>query len=355
MTIPTQEDVPAAIDRVDAAGAGGDDGWASRVALTMLLDDVAERRVVEALDEVAAQVEASGESARELFGDPDAWVAERRSRWRETGVEHTASGRSSVKDLIGETLFIAAMYSALFVVYLLITWSWGETLSLSLLLAPVVLAVVSRAMVGAFTTVRAAASHVLGVVAAVLTLAAGTAMTVGMFAAANGVLIGVPAVLGILGVGVGCAVLGTAVVVFRPERPARPDSSAPEDEDAWARALGAALRERGDISDARVTEIVAETRAHARDAGTTPAEEFGAPRAYAARFPGSRRVAGRRKAWLSTSLVGLVLVYLIASAIDGTMSLWGIAWLVAAMALAAYEWRSVRRGARPARPGDGSS
>lgn len=348
MTIPTQEDVPAAIDRVDAADAGGEDGWASRAAFTMLLEDVSERRVVEALDEVAAQVEASGESARELFGDPDAWVAERRSRWREAGEEHITSSRSSVKDLMGETLVIAAMYSGLFIVYFLlrslVTWTWGEPLSLSLLLAPLVLAVVSRAMHGAFIAVRAAFSHVLGVLAAVLTLAAGVAVAVGVFLLAQGIMIGDSALLGMLGTGVGCAVLGAAVVALWPERPARTDGAAPRDDDDWARALAVALRERGDMTDAHVAELVAEARVHGRDAGTTLAEEFGAPRAYAARFPGSRRVPGRRKAWLSTGLVALVLIYVVASAIDGTTSPWGIAWLVVAAALAVSEWRSVRRG-----------
>ena len=77
------EDVASAIDRVDEAG---DDSWASRAAMTLLLDDVAAYRVVEALDEVAAQVAASGEprassSATRTPGRPDAAPPGARTGW----------------------------------------------------------------------------------------------------------------------------------------------------------------------------------------------------------------------------------------------------------------------------------
>lgn len=349
------EDVASAIDRVDEAGG---DSWASRAAMALLLDDVAADRVVEALDEVAAQVTASGESPRELFGDPDAWAAERRSAWREDGVEHLESPRTSWIDAVGETLIITTMYSGLFLLYLLLTWSWGKPLSLSMLLAPVALAIVSRSVHGAFSTVRARRSHTLGVLAAALTLALGVALTVGMFALTNDITVGGSALLGMLGMAVGSAILGAAVALLAPDRPARsarparparssrsarPADAAPRAESEWSAALGAALRERGDMTDARVREIVAEAQAHARDAGASPEVEFGAPRTYADRFRGSGAVSGRRSAWFSTGLVLLVLVYNIATVLDGDPSIWGIVWLLLVMAFSAAQWRAARR------------
>lgn len=337
------EDVASAIERVDAAG---EDGWGGRAAMTMLLDDVAAHRVVEALDEVAAQVEESGESARELFGDPDAWAAGRRSAWREDGVEHLESSRTSWIDALGEMLVITTMYSGLFLLYLLLTWSWGEPLSLSMLLAPVALAVVSWSVHAAFTSVRARRSHGLGVLAAALTLALGVVLTVGMFALTNGITAAGSAMLGMLGLGVGAALLGAAVVMLAPDRSARSARAAddaPRDEADWSAELGAALRERGDMTDAQVREIVAEARAHARDAGTSPEVEFGAPRAYAARFSGSVAVRGRRAAWFSTGLVLPVLIYNVATVPDGGPSVWGVVWLLLVVVFAAAQWRAVRR------------
>lgn len=340
------EDIASAIDRVDEAG---DDSWASRAAMTLLLDGVAADRVVEALDEVAVQVAASGESPRELFGDPDAWAAGRRSAWREDGVGHLERPRTRWIDALGETLIIATMYSGLFLLYLLLTWSWGKSLSLSMLLAPVALAIVSRSVHGAFTTVRARRSHAVGVLAAALTLMLGVVLTVGMFALTNDVTAGGSAMLGMLGMGAGSAVLGAVVVMLaldrsaRTVRPLRPADVTLRDEAEWSVALGAALRERGDMTDARVREIVAEAQAHARDAGISPDIEFGAPRAYADRFRGSSAVSGRRSAWLSTGLVLLVLVYNVATVLDGDPSVWGIVWLLLVMAFAAAQWRAVRR------------
>lgn len=353
------EDVAAAIERVeaacigssgstggsdhpDAAHDGDGDGWAHRVAFTMLLDDVAETRAVEALDEVASQVEASGEGPRELFGDPDHWVAERRARWREAGKEHVVRPRPSPLDLLGESLFAVAIISGLFLVYLLVTWSWGEPVSLGMLLFPVVIGLLGRVVQLVYTEARVSRSQSLGVLAAVGTTAVGVAATFGVIVLTRDTTLGGPGALWLLGLAVVCAGLGLVLAMLVRERPARP-ASAPQDPEEWFDALARALREREDVSDARVKEIVAESREHAHQAGTLPQDEFGSPGAYAARFPGSRRLTARRKAWFATALAGLVLVYDIASLADGTPSIWGLLWLVLMVVLAVVEWRAVRR------------
>ena len=214
------------------------------------------------------------------------------------------------------------------------------------------LAIVSRSVHGAFTAVRARRSHALGVLAAALTLTLGVALTVGMFALTDGITAGSSAMLGMLGMTVGSAILGAALALLAPDRPARtarparraPSAdTAPQDEHEWSDALGTALRERGDMTDGQVREMVAEAQAHARDAGTSPEVEFGPPRAYADRFRGSSAVSGRRSAWFSTVLVVLVLVYNLATVLDGEPSVWGIVWLLLVMGFSAAQWRAVRR------------
>jgi hypothetical protein len=329
-------------DGPDAPRDADGDGWAHRVAFTMLLEDVAESRVVEALDEVAAQVAASGEGPRELFGDPDSWVAERRALWRETGTEHVARPRPSLLDLLGESLLTTAILSGLILVYMLITWSWGEPLSLGVLLFPVAVGIITRAVQIVYTGVRAARSQSMGVLAAAGTTVVGVAVTLGIITLTRDTMLVGPAALWLLGLAVVCAGLGMALAMATAGRTARP-AAVPQDEEEWFHALARALRGREDMTDARVKEIVAESRAHAREAGAAPQEEFGSPWAYADRFAGNPRLAGRRKAWFFTALAILVLVYVVASVADGTASVWGFAWLLFAGLLAVSEWRAVRR------------
>lgn len=363
--ISKDEDVPAAIERVETACTGDavgtadpcapdaadapeaprdadGDGWAQRAAFVMLLDDVAESRVVEALDEVAAQVRASGEGPGELFGDPDAWVEERRARWREEGRDHVVRPRPGLLDLLGESLLVAAILSGLLLVHMLITWSWSEPLTLGILLFPLAVGLITRAVRFVFAEVRSARSQSLGVLAAVGTAAVGVAVTFGVIVLTRDMVLGGPAALWLLGLAVLCVGLGIALAVIAPERPGRP-TAAPQDEEEWFDALARALREREDMTDARVQEIVAESRGHAREAGVMPQEEFGAPRAYAERFAGNPRLTDRRKAWFSSVLAMLVLVYVVASAADGSLTVWGIVWLLCAGLFAAGAWRGALR------------
>lgn len=351
--ISKDEDVAAAIERVDAACASGagdrgaeheadGDGWVHRAAFRMLLDDVAESRVVEALDEVAAQVTASGERPRELFGDPDAWVAERRARWREAGAEHVVRPRPHPLDLLGESLLIAAIISGMLLLYKLITLSWSDPFSLGILLFPVLIGFISRAVQLVHTEVRSARSQRLGMLAAAVTTAVGVAAAIGIIVPTRDIELGGPPALWLFGLAVVCAGLGVVLAVVAPERPGRP-LAAPLDEEQWFDALASALREREDMTDARVGEIVAESRAHAREAGASPQEEFGAPRVYAERFSGNPRLVDRRKAWVSTVLALLALVYVVASAADGTLNVWGVLWLLLGTSLAVLAWRDARR------------
>lgn len=105
------------------------------------------------------------------------------------------------------------------------------------------------------------------------------------------------------------------------------------------------------MTDARVAGIRADASAHAHDAGTSLADEFGTPRAYAQRFATDQAVARRRTAWLSTAVALLALVHTLVGVLEGTAHLWGLAWLLVGTTVAALEWRAVRSAGRDARDG----
>lgn len=333
-----QTDFNAAVDRVGAArGADEDQDWALTAGGRLLMDDVLERRIIEALDEVAEQVAASQESAQELFGDPSLWAREQEQAWREQGLALKAPQTTTARDVAVETLIIASFYAGLFLLYELITWSWSAPLKLSFLLAPLALALTSRTILAVHTAVTAARSHTAGVLAAVATAVPGIALTVGVFALGNPVTLPGTGLLGFLGAVVAYALLAWVTALAWPARPARP--AAAHDDASWYDALGAALRSRGDLTDSRVDEILAEARSHAQEAGAPPAEEFGAPEAYAARFAPNRAVAARRRAWLMTGVAGLVLLTGVLSLIDGQLRPWTVLWLLVVAIIAALEWR----------------
>ncbi len=273
-----QSDFQAAVDRVGTArGAEEDQDWALTAGGRLLMEEVLERRIVEALDEVAEQVAAAQEPAQELFGDPLTWARGQEAAWREQGVALKAPPTTSPRDFAVETLIIASFYAGLFLLYELITWSWADPLKLSFLLAPLALALTSRTIAAVHTAVTAARSHTAGVLAAVAAALPGIALSVGVFALGNPVTLPGTAMLGFLGAVVAYALLAWATALAWPARPAR--TAAPHDDASWYDALGAALRSRGDLTDSRVKEILAEARSHAQEAGTSPAEEFGAAEA----------------------------------------------------------------------------
>ncbi|MGO1183778.1 MAG: hypothetical protein ACTHZ5_08290 [Micrococcaceae bacterium] len=339
--------IPAAIGRIEAARHEPADGrWAWQAVSTMVIEDVAEERIVAALEETADRLAESQESPEELFGSPRRWDREQRARWREEGLVITAPQPLTPRDFGIESLVIASIFSGLFFLYLVLSASWGDTMTLSHLLAPVSLAVACRAMEAAFTRTRRTRSHALGVVGAVVAIALGTAVTVGVFALGNQVALDGNVLLGMLGCVVGYAVLAWSLAQLWPARPTPPYPAAPVGEQEWLDALGAALRARGDVTDARAREIVTEAQSHARESQQPLAAEFGDPAAYADQFSANPQVKRRRKAWLYTGLVGLIGAYNVIALVEGSASWWGAAWLALALLLAVIEWRGVMRGTR---------
>ncbi|WFP15739.1 hypothetical protein [Citricoccus muralis] len=341
----TAQTIPAAIQRIEEARNQPTDGtWAWHAVGSMVMGNVVEQRIVEALNKTADQLAASQESPEALFGSPRAWDRDQRARWREEGLDITAASRTTARDLVVETLVISSFFAGLFFLYMVISASWGDRFTLSLALAPLLLAAACRATEAIFTTQRRTRSQRWGALAAVATLGVSTAAILGVFGLTNTVDVGVNVLLGLLGVAVISVVAAWATAKIWPEPRQRSARPAPSNEKEWLEALGAALRARGDITDARVREIVAEAQSHAHESDLRLREEFGEPAGYADRFAPAPQVRRRRTAWMYTAVAVLIGIYNVIALIDGAATWWGAAWFALACLFAILEWRKVTRG-----------
>lgn len=334
--------IPAAIQRIEEARNQPADGtWAWHAVGSMVMEDVVEQRIVEALNETADQLAESQESPESLFGSPRAWDREQRARWREEGLAITAASRTTARDLVVETFVISGLFAGLFFLYMVISASWGDRFTLSLALAPLLLAAACRATEAVFSRVRRARSQRWGVLAAVATIGVSTAAIVGIFSLTSPVDLSINVLLGLLCVAVISVFLAWATAKVWPEPQQHASRATPSTEHEWLDALGTALRARGDITDARVHSIVTEAQAHARESELPLSEEFGQPADYADRFQPAPHVRHRRMAWMYTCVAVLIAIYNIIALIEGAATWWGGAWFAVAAVSAALEWRRV--------------
>lgn len=340
----TAQTIPAAIQRIEEARNQPTDGtWAWHAVGSMVMEDVVEQRIVEALNETADQLAASQETPEALFGSPRAWDRDQRARWREEGVDITAASRTTARDLVVETFVISSFFAGLFFLYMVISGSWGDRFTLSLALAPLLLAAACRATEAIFTTQRRARSQRWGVLATVATIGVSTAAIVGIFSITNAVDLDINVLLGLLGVTVISVFFAWATVKIWPGPQQHAPSPTPSSEQEWLDALGTALRARGDITDAQVRTIVTEAQSHARESELPLSEEFGQPARYADQFQPAPHVRHRRIAWMYTCVAALIGIYNIIALVEENASWWGAAWFAVAAVSAALEWRRVSR------------
>lgn len=344
MNGPQAHSIPAAIGRVEAARQEPADGhWTWQAVGSMVIEDVVEERIVEALNETADRIAESQESPKALFGSPRAWDRDQRARWREDGLVVTADPRTTARDLVLETFVMSSLFAGFFFLYMVLSASWGDPFTLSLALAPLLLAAACRAVEAVFTGQRRVRSQRWGVIGAVATIAASTAAIVGVFSVGNAVVLGINVLLGLLGVAVISVVVAWGTAKIWPEPRQRSEDPAPRSEHEWLDALGMALRNRGDITDARVHEIVAEVQSHAHESELPLSDEFGQPAGYADQFDPAPQVRRRRTAWMLTAVAGIIGGYNVIALIEDSASWWGAAWFGLACLLAILEWRKATR------------
>ncbi len=344
----TVEETPSTLDEVatsfrEARGDGADEDWARRAAARFVLDDVRAPLARQALAGLVPTVRESGEPARELFGDAVAWATDRQAAWRAEGVPATGPDvPTSPRGLVHDLFFGAAFVSVVFTVVRILTDGWTLDLDLALILFPLLLSLGMLAVRVVWHAAVRRWARPRGVAVTACVLAAYSMLVAGVFGVTHPVSFGEGSGLWMVACAVGYGLVASVVGRRWPApEPAAPPEEVGSDE-AWQHALRMALRERGDVPEARVRAIVDEATRHAADAGRSLQQEFGAPASYAARFAPDTVVRARRSAW-SWSATALAPVALFVSYVVGDGWRWqgafvGLAlWfaLCVAMAVAA--------------------
>ncbi len=335
-----------------ARGQQEDGRWADRALSRLLLDavrpDVAERAVRGVLPVVVD----SGESPRDLFGEPRDWADDQRELWREEGGDVGEPTESMTpRGAIVGSFVGASIFTAMFAVVSLLRGELTIAYSPALVALPPLLSAGVVTTGAVYESVKTRRSFRAAVLAAAGFVVGSAAAIAGFLFAVRDVVVAERSVFWHLVLAAGWAVLAWVVDRLWPRRAREPASSALDAEwsdDAWFASLAHELRRRDDMTDARVAEILRESRDHVAESGTSAVREFGPPRSYAGRFDRDRRIAARRSAYLWTVLTLLPLSLLFGDFLEqgwrwAVLDPWTVAWASVIGLRAVYAWRSLAR------------
>lgn len=289
-----------------ARGVDDDPRWAESALVTMVFADVQIDVAEEALVDAAALVRQSQESPEQLYGPPDRWASGTVESLRESGLAAfedpmPRSLRGSVLTVFG----VSAGLSALFVVHdllsLLFGTGSGKGLTLGLAVAPLLLSTaiiilwrVHTAASRRFAFPAVVALSVLVLAACAVTTAA-VIMPLGQMdpVAGRGWMVALVPLYGLIAVLLARLWPKPSVAPQPLTVPEVLAGGAVEDEQ-WLRRAQAALRERGDLPEKRISAALREAQDHAADHGMRLLEEFASPEEYARSLPRDPRVTPRR-------------------------------------------------------------
>lgn len=318
-----------------ARGVDDDPRWAESALVTMVFADVQIDVAEEALIDAAALVQQSQESPEQLYGPPDRWAGETVESLRESGIAVFEDPmppdlRGSVLTVLGVAAGLSALFVASDVLSLLLGTGPDKGLTLGLAVAPLLLSAAIIILWRVYTEASRRFSFPAVVALSVLVLAicaGGTAaviMPLGQTepVAGRGWMVALVPLYGLI-----AALL--ARVWPKPSAAPQPltvpevlEGGAVEDEQ-WLRRARAALRERGDLPEKRISAALREAQEHAADHGTRLLEEFSSPEEYARSLPRDPRVTPRRM----TVLYGaLALCWLAAGVLGAAEQHWEPSW-----------------------------
>ncbi|SJN21953.1 hypothetical protein FM125_03870 [Micrococcus lylae] len=333
----------------DVRGREEDADWARRADGNLAVAQVTpahRHRLLARAHSVAVEAQ---ESLDELFGLPEDWAAEVQEEAAAEGTSLTDSSATSAADVFSVGFVLASVASVLALVLTLIADGLTTDLSLGLLLLP---AVIGLGGVGVFWAWDRLQRRLASVVAfgVVLVLAGALiALTALVMLALGEVLFaGISSFLWLAPAAVYAALAWLAARAL-PDA-AADQGATPQTDDEWAARLAYLLRSRADVPEHRVTEAVAEARAHTAESGATLAEEFGSPASYAARIPHDRVHHARNRAAVLTVAMALVVGMLFGVLVPSGDVSW-VHWLVVAGTAVStgFAWAGARSAARDAR------
>lgn len=332
----------------DVRGREEDADWAREAAGHLAHDQVTPAHRHRLLARARSVVAEAQESPDELFGLPEDWAAEVQAEAAAEGTSLTDSSATSVADVFSVGFVLAAAASLLAFVLTLAVDGLTTDLSPGLLLMPGVIGVGGVGVFWAWDRLqrRLAMAVALGVGLALAGVVL-CAVVLVMLALGEVVVAGTSTFLWLAAAAV---YGGLAAISARVLPDAAADQGAtPRTDEEWAARLAYLLRSRADVPEHRVTETVAEARAHAADAGTTLAEEFGSPASYAARVPRDRVHLARNRAVVMTIAMAITVAMLFGVLIPAGEASW-VHWVIVAGAVAAagLAWAGVRSASRAA-------
>ncbi|WP_430754006.1 hypothetical protein [Micrococcus luteus] len=329
-----------------AAARAAEAAWLRAADAALAAEEVAPAHRHRLLAEVRAVVVPTQEDPEELFGAPGDWAAQACADAAEAGESLTDARITTGADVLTVGFVLAGAGALLAFLLTLLKDGLTTDLSLGVLLVAPVIGVGGMGVLWAWERLQrhvptvAAAGAAVCLAGAVLAALAVLMVSLGDVALTSGV-----SSLVWLGVAAVCGGLSWVAARAIPERD-EDQGAAPATDEEWAARLAYLLRSRADVPERRVDDLVAEARAHAADAGSSLAEEFGSPASYAARVPRDRVHRARTTAALTT-----VAAVAVVSAMFGVLLPKGEAqwwhWLVTACAVtaAALAWTDVRRAA----------
>ncbi|WP_430591732.1 hypothetical protein [Humidisolicoccus flavus] len=254
---------------------------------------------------------------------------------------------SATVEAILMTLVSAAGFSVLFAIVQAISSEWYSD-AIGFFAVPLLLAIGVTMTLEVYRLASRSLRFPVAVIVAAVALAAlasGAALLI--WVAGTLEIEPLPTMLHLVGAAV-YGVLALLVGAFWPGARADKQRRAREqhlDDEAWLAHARKALRERGDLSDTRVEQYLAEAEAHSADSGTRLAAEFGPPTAYAKQLAPQAGVKELRKAWLYSGILllalGSTVAQLVRDGFDGGALIWLVLWIAAIGLLTVVQWRQV--------------
>lgn len=347
MSTPVTRALGTLVDSfADVRGREEDADWARQADGHLAFAEVTPAHRHRLLARARALTADAHESPDDLFGLPEDWAAEVQEEAAAEGTSLTESSATSASDVFSVGFVLAAIASLLALVLTLLADGLTTDLSIGLLLLPAVIGVGGVGVFWALDRLQrrfpllVAVGAVLAAAGAVLCLVVLVMLTLGHLV--------IPGTSTFLWIAAAAVYAGLAWIAARVLPDTAADQGAtPQTDDEWAARLAYLLRSRADVPEHRVTEAVAEARAHAADAGTTLAAEFGSPASYAARIPRDRVHRARTRAAALTVAMALVIGMLFGVLVPGGEASWWH-WTIAAggVAAAGLAWAEAHGAAR---------
>lgn len=278
----------------EASDNPADKDWVQTAFATLATNGVKAVTSESAINSVIRQVAESGESATNLYGNPQEWAAEKITTWREKGTQAFSEDEPwALKEVIVAGFLTGAFFSILFWVVSVLPSDRPSSQPLGFYLLPGALGMLFLAQLVTFQHSRKKFGFTAAVLLTALVILAGSvAIGLGLFASYEVFTQRFPSGAHLVAA-LGLGVLGTAAGFLLPSPPqvtGLDEEEDYQDDETWLARFKQELRGRGDISDARVREEVSRVKEHARESGSSYLEEFGHPVVYARSLSEQKKV-----------------------------------------------------------------